>query len=37
MDAYYRTFDVLMEEQLPRLHTHFRSECLSHDIYLIDW
>jgi len=37
MDAYFRTFDVLMEEQLPRLHHHFRSECLSHDIYLIDW
>lgn len=37
MEAYYRTFDVLLEEQLPRVHMHFRGENLSHDIYLIDW
>jgi len=37
MDAYYRTFDVLLEDQIPRLYSHMKQQCLSHDIYLIDW
>eukprot|EP00111_Clytia_hemisphaerica_P016153 TCONS_00047804-protein len=37
MDAYYRTFDVLLEDQIPKLYTHMKKQCLSHDIYLIDW
>lgn len=37
MDAYYKTFDVLLEDQIPRLYSHMKQQCLSHDIYLIDW
>jgi len=30
MDAYYRTFDVLLEDQIPRLYSHMKQQCLSH-------
>ena len=37
MSAYFRAFDVVLADQIPRLHNHFKQECLSHDIYLLDW
>ncbi|XP_065648245.1 TBC1 domain family member 14 [Hydra vulgaris] len=37
MSAYFKTFDVVLADQIPRLHYHFKQECLSHDIYLLDW
>ncbi|XP_065071299.1 TBC1 domain family member 12-like isoform X2 [Rhopilema esculentum] len=37
MEAYFSTFDVMLEECAPRIHSHFQREKLSHDIYLIDW
>eukprot|EP00794_Sanderia_malayensis_P005458 gene5458-6141_t len=37
MEAYFNSFDVMLEECCPRIHQHFRQQKLSHDIYLIDW
>lgn len=37
MKAYFATFDIFLEEHLPKLHEHFKHENFSPDMYLIDW
>ena len=37
MKAYFATFDIFLEEHLPKLHDHFKQENFSPDMYLIDW
>ncbi|XP_026171165.1 TBC1 domain family member 12-like isoform X1 [Mastacembelus armatus] len=37
MCRYFRTFQVFLEETLPRLFLHFQSLGLSPDLYLMDW
>ncbi|XP_062958768.1 TBC1 domain family member 12 isoform X2 [Cynocephalus volans] len=37
MLKYFATFEVFFEENLSKLFLHFKSYCLTPDIYLIDW
>ncbi|KAM8851990.1 TBC1 domain family member 12-like [Synchiropus picturatus] len=37
MLKYFSVFEVFFEENLPRLFSHFQSNGLSPDLYLIDW
>ncbi|XP_049591306.1 TBC1 domain family member 12 isoform X1 [Syngnathus scovelli] len=37
MLKYFAVFEVFFEENLPRLFSHFRSNKLTPDLYLIDW
>ena len=37
VEAYFRTFDLLLEERHPQLLQHFLSLGLDTDIFLVDW
>lgn len=37
MLKYFAAFEVFFEENLPRLFSHFQSNNLTPDLYLIDW
>ncbi len=37
MLKYFAAFEVFFEENLPRLFSHFQTNNLTPDLYLIDW
>ncbi|CAE1277848.1 TBC1D14 [Acanthosepion pharaonis] len=37
MKSYFDTYDEFFLENMPQLHRHFEKQCLTPDIYIIDW
>ena len=37
MRAYFDTYEVFFEENLPQLFCHFKEQNLTPDLYIIDW
>lgn len=37
MLKYFAAFEIFFEENLPRLFSHFQTNSLTPDLYLIDW
>jgi len=37
MKAYFETYEMFFQENLPQLFTHFKGLQLNPDIYIIDW
>lgn len=37
MKAYFDTYQIFFKENLPKLYTHFDTQRLTPDLYIIDW
>jgi TBC1 domain family member 14 len=37
INAYYATYNDLLQENLPTLSRHFETQALTPDLYLLDW
>lgn len=37
MQSYFSTYEEFFAENLPKLHSHFKKQAITPDLYIIDW